>query len=551
MSTSEKLSILKRKRTMLRAAITKLSTKLNDPNSRQADIEFNTERLQIKLNELTLADDEIHDFLNDQEYSEDITECEKYSENAHLLLFNSKKKANTSVAILPCSRIGSLPTSDSIHYAPSTNVTVKLPTIDKHVILRGYLDSEAKRLVDGISITADTYTMTKEILKSKNGKKDKIIPAHLDYLKNLTAIKYLSPSALNELYIDCNRRLQALDPLGEKTQSYGERVFITGSNGITKFTSSLLDGGSQSSFISSDLVNTLNLPVISTGILYLQAIEFPTSFSHKRRQVQFQLSSIWDKSKVNVIAFESSNRYASHPSSPTEVSRFAKSKRMKLADPDDSLSSLPIEILIGADFYWNVMHSDAPVKLSDSLALVPSSFGWILSGSRSHAAVSFNPIVHSINVDTFTHDLDNMVRNFWNLESIGKQPIQEKLRLSTHNAELLTDFHKSFKIIDGRRVVNFPWKPEVKLTSSNYDTAIHRFNSWTRRIHTNTELKQKYAKQMQDYIDKKQVEAVLKDTQNEVRLFYLPHHAVKKIKNEGIKWRIVLMLPLTLLVIHL
>ncbi|GFR18725.1 uncharacterized protein TNCT_488961 [Trichonephila clavata] len=249
------------------------------------------------------------------------------------------------------------------------------------------------------------------------------------------------------------------------------RVFITGSNGITKLTRCLLDGGSQSSFISSHLVDTLNLPVISTRPLDLQAFESPTSFSHRRR-------------------------YASHPSSPTDVSRFAKSKRMKLADPDDSLSSLPIEILIGADFYWNFMHSDAPVKLSDSLALVPSSFGWILSGSRSHATVSFNPTVHSINVDTLTHELDNMVRNFWNLESIGMQPIQEKLRLSTHNAELLTNFHKSFKIIDGTRVVHLPWKPEVRLTSSNYDTAIHRFNSWTRRIHTNTELKQKYAKLM-------------------------------------------------------
>ncbi|GFR31774.1 DUF5641 domain-containing protein [Trichonephila clavata] len=38
---------------------------------------------------------------------------------------------------------------------------------------------------------------------------------------------------------------------------------------------------------------------------------------------------------------------------------------------------------------------------------------------------------------------------------------------------------------------------------------------------------------------KKQVEAVLKDTQNEVRLFYLLYHAVKKITNEEIKWRIV------------
>ncbi|GFQ66052.1 uncharacterized protein TNCT_279561 [Trichonephila clavata] len=51
------------------------------------------------------------------------------------------------------------------------------------------------------------------------------------------------------------------------------RVFITGSNGITKLIRCLLDGGSQSSFISSDLVDTLNLPVISTGPLDLQAFE--------------------------------------------------------------------------------------------------------------------------------------------------------------------------------------------------------------------------------------------------------------------------------------
>ncbi|GFT42723.1 integrase catalytic domain-containing protein [Nephila pilipes] len=438
MSTTEKLSILKRKRTTLRTAITKLSTKLNDSNCTQADMEFNAERLQIKLNELTLADDEIHDFLNDQEYSEDIIECEKYSENGHLLLFNSKKKANTSAAILPCSRIGSSPTSDCIHYASPPNVTIKLPTvnintfygeieefhsfwehfencidkneslsqIDKHMFLRGYLDAESKRLVDGISITADTYTMTKEILKSKYGNKDKIIQAHLDYLENLTTIKDLSPSALNELYreevegtitannikgslvpsypiksslenfnvhskpISKDTKISAFCPFCETSGQWPQqcnsvtdiderieklkatnrcflctnrghvqkncfrcskcrkkhhvsicktptieqsattstnkidtstynfvhlqtaRVFITGPNGITKLTRCLLDGGSQSSFISSDLVDTLNLPVISTGPLELQAFESPNSFSHKRRQVQFQLSSI-------------------------------------------------------------------------------------------------------------------------------------------------------------------------------------------------------------------------------------------------------------------
>ncbi|GFV94346.1 hypothetical protein TNCV_2268001 [Trichonephila clavipes] len=99
MFTSEKLSILKCKRITLGAAVTRLLTKLNDSVTTLADIEFNTECLQIKINELTLIDDEIHSFLSEQEYSDDIIECEKYPENIHLLLFNSKKKVNTSAAI--------------------------------------------------------------------------------------------------------------------------------------------------------------------------------------------------------------------------------------------------------------------------------------------------------------------------------------------------------------------------------------------------------------------------------------------------------------------
>ncbi|GFQ65108.1 hypothetical protein TNCT_402091 [Trichonephila clavata] len=53
------------------------------------------------------------------------------------------------------------------------------------------------------------------------------------------------------------------------------------------------------------------------------------------------------------------------------------------------------------------MPFDASVKLSDSLALNPSSFGLILSGSRSHTMVSFNFTVRNINMVTSTQELDN------------------------------------------------------------------------------------------------------------------------------------------------
>ncbi|GFS48179.1 hypothetical protein NPIL_341271 [Nephila pilipes] len=77
------------------------------------------------------------------------------------------------------------------------------------------------------------------------------------------------------------------------------------------------------------------------------------------------------------------------------------------------------------NFYWNVMDSEPPVKLLDSLTLVPSIFGCTLSVPRSHATISFIPTVHNINVDTSTQALDDVVREFWSVESIGIQPIQE------------------------------------------------------------------------------------------------------------------------------
>ncbi|GFU20513.1 integrase catalytic domain-containing protein [Nephila pilipes] len=172
-------------------------------------------------------------------------------------MFTYQKKANTSMNFSsPRSPISDTlqPIVDGINYASmASNITVNLPTIKitafcseieefhsfgerfencidknerlslivKHGFLRGYLDGEEKRLVDGINVTADTYTTKKDIIKSKYGNKDKIIQTHLDYLENLTPIKNPSPSALNELYIECKRRLRALDALGENTQLYG------------------------------------------------------------------------------------------------------------------------------------------------------------------------------------------------------------------------------------------------------------------------------------------------------------------------------------------
>ncbi|GFT11043.1 uncharacterized protein NPIL_181141 [Nephila pilipes] len=324
------------------------------------------------------------------------------------------------------------------------------------------------------------------------------------------------------------RRLRALDALGENTHLYGRilapkilrafphdicrnRVVYAkpenlAEGDITKLMKCLdeeVEGAVAANNIKDLLVSEYSIKFSLENINFessscfttrpseLQAFESPSNFIQTRGQVQFQLSSIWGKSKVNIIAFESLNKYASQPPPPTDVSRLAKNKQLKLVDPDDSLSNLPIQILISPDFYCNSEVSSEPsVKLSDSLIMVPSSFGCILSGTGSHAAVSFISIVHNINVDTSTQALEDVVREFWSLESIGIQPIQEEKY--NCNSELMTNFHQSFEIIDGR----------------------------------------------QNYIDKKQVAIVSHESHNKERLSFLPHHAVKKITNDETKYRI-------------
>ncbi|KAF8794865.1 hypothetical protein HNY73_002787 [Argiope bruennichi] len=106
-------------------------------------------------------------------------------------------------------------------FQSSVDSNPNLSTIDKHVFLRGYLQNEPYRLVNGINLIADTYETTKKLLMDKYGNKNRIIQTHLDFLENLTPIRNPSPTSLNEVYIDSNRRLQALRALGEDIDTYG------------------------------------------------------------------------------------------------------------------------------------------------------------------------------------------------------------------------------------------------------------------------------------------------------------------------------------------
>ncbi|XP_071037207.1 uncharacterized protein [Parasteatoda tepidariorum] len=243
------------------------------------------------------------------------------------------------------------------------------------------------------------------------------------------------------------------------------RVYITGPTGITKLTRCILDCGSQTSFIHSHLVDNLKLDVISSDSLEIHAFESSSNQAQSKRKVRFKLSSIWNQSEIYLHAFESPNRYAVHPSVPLEIASTAHKKKFRLADPNDTMQEMPIEVLIDADFYWTVMNSEVPFRLSETIVLIPSIFGWILSGSRSHTSVASLSSVNNISIK-LPYIADDQVRKFWDLDTLGIRAMQDR-EMSFRNSEILEDFRSSYEVLENRRVVRLPWKKDVILSSNN------------------------------------------------------------------------------------
>ena len=153
---------------------------------------------------------------------------------------------------------------------------------------------------------------------------------------------------------------------------------------------------------------------------------------------------------VSITTFESHNTYTPQTSSPRDITSIASFKKIKLADPTDGSPDLPIEALIGADYYWKIVSMKQPIRVSASLVLLPTVFGYAISGNRSGTSVNQVMIHHIASAVEKISDQD--VRQFWELETIGIKEHQERA-LSHKDHAILQDFHDSYCMEDGRRVV--------------------------------------------------------------------------------------------------
>ena len=209
---------------------------------------------------------------------------------------------------------------------------------------------------------------------------------------------------------------------------------------------------------------------------------------------------------------------------------------LNLADDSTGDSTMEIDILIGSDYYWELVTGET-CRGSNGPIAIHTRLGWVLSGPTSSGMATQSSVnlitTHILRADTREDDttsLDKELRSFWEIESLG---------ISEQEKTLYDDFSSTVTFREGRYEVPLPWKDTHNLLPDNLQLCKRRLHGLLRRLKQTPETLQQYHDIIQDQIKKGIVESVLDSESTSGPVHYLPHHAVIHNDKTTTKLRIV------------
>ena len=312
------------------------------------------------------------------------------------------------------------------------------------------------------------------------------------------------------------------------------KAWVGGPSG-RKIARCLLDGGSQRSFIHENLVKSLNLPVIRQETLTIHTFGSTDPTMSQRNTVRVTLQNVWDnQQRIEIEAIETPQVCSAVMKVPgDQIQRELKKKGLQLADFPDNDDDPELSILIGADYYWQVV-SGRVERITETLVALESTFGWSVQGPVSMSSVAeatcmFIPVEE----DTL---VSKQLCAFWEIESLG---ITSEKTQNPAEEEALQIFERTTTFKDGRYHVELPWKPERADLQDNYRIAKKRFEGLKRRLKKDVTFYSRYNEVVEDYLQQDIAEDVPRDAPTDNATYYLPHHAVLREDKVTTKLRVV------------
>lgn len=290
----------------------------------------------------------------------------------------------------------------------------------------------------------------------------------------------------------------------------------------------LLDSGSQSNFISSNLFHKLKLKGTDVNIP-ISGISQSSIRISKRVNVKF--TSV-DSRFLRQLSFLVTNQITGvTPQQYIDTSPIVIPDHITLADNEYNVPA-PIDMLLGAEIFWELLNP-GQIKLGKNLpCLQETKLGWILSG----------PICNQNNLDKYSacflsiNTLKDQLHKFWQVEEVLND--SDNLTKDERDCEIhFTNNYKRDKT--GRFSVSLPLRSNFKDLGESQEMALKQFYNLEHRLQRNPILRSQYVSFMQEYRDLGHMTEIDPSCPSTVPIYYLPHHGVQKQDSATTKLRVV------------
>ena len=288
----------------------------------------------------------------------------------------------------------------------------------------------------------------------------------------------------------------------------------------------MFDLGSQRTYISESLKGKLSLETVRSSTLMIKTFGSTSEQIQECPLVECIVNSRHDNSALCINAYVVPTICAPLNGQIINSAKqeYTHLKGLRLAEEARDEEELQVDVLIGADHYWDFVSKNE--KRGDQGS--PSRY--------LHKTVSINlSSTHVLRVETEIEtrnsDLRSEVKKFWELESLGIKSEEESV------------YHKFLKDTEfkGERCeVKLSWKEENELLPDNYKLSINRLNSQLRRLKAKPNVLEEYDRVINEQLKTGVIERVEESTPKSLgKVHYLPHREVVRPEKSTTKLRVV------------
>ena len=203
---------------------------------------------------------------------------------------------------------------------------------------------------------------------------------------------------------------------------------------------------------------------------------------------------------------------------------------LDLADLAESDTALTVDILIGADYCWEIV-TGRVCRGESGPTGIHTKLGWVLSGPTRFDSGNICHVnmatTHVLLVDNL---LDQRLQSFWDLETLGIRDTEKTV---------YDEFSEAITFSEGRYQVSLPWKQQHKPLPENYQLSLRRLEGLIKRLRQSPDVLKEYDDTIQEQIQARIVEDVPANSKESNPVHYLPHHAVIRTDKSTTKLRIV------------